>query len=173
MSSSNKQFRPGQADQAQSSSTGYNLKLDEVEAVAREHRLVQLSATAVSQLRKQPRRGGTPVEQPGDCLRITTGFGKFKDVYIAPEDSVAMQRNFLRSHACGVGPLLDEETVMSNRAVARQRSGQRISGIRPEVVELLVSLLNQAVHPCIPEQGSVGRLRRPGSPGSSGTCFDR
>ena len=30
------------------------------------------------------------------------------------------------------------------------------SGVRPEVVELLLELLNRGVHPVIPEQGSVG-----------------
>src|SRR5690606_27900053 len=30
------------------------------------------------------------------------------------------------------------------------------SGVRPEVVEALVALLNAGVHPCIPSKGSVG-----------------
>jgi len=135
---------------------GYNLKLDEVEAVAREHRLVQLSATAVSQLKSSRAVVERLLNNREIVYGITTGFGKFKDVYIAPEDSVAMQRNFLRSHACGVGPLLDEETVRATVLLRANALAKGFSGIRPEVVELLVSLLNQAVHPCIPEQGSVG-----------------
>jgi histidine ammonia-lyase len=51
---------------------------------------------------------------------------------------------------------LDEESVRAIVLLRANALAKGFSGIRPQVVELLVSLLNQGVHPCIPEQGSVG-----------------
>ena len=34
------------------------------------------------------------------------------------------------------------------------------SGVRPEVVDLMVEMLNQDVIPAVPQQGSLGRLGR-------------
>ncbi len=87
---------------------------------------------------------------------ITTGFGALAEVVIPPERVRELQVNLIRSHAGGVGaPLSEAET----RAVTLLRANVLAlghSGVRPEVVELLVELLNRGVHPVIPERGSVG-----------------
>ena len=42
---------------------------------------------------------------------VTTGFGKFAEVRVAGEDALALQRNLVFSHCCGVGePLGPTET---------------------------------------------------------------
>ena len=42
---------------------------------------------------------------------INTGFGKLSDVRISPGDLQQLQRNLVRSHACGVGEPLEETEV--------------------------------------------------------------
>jgi histidine ammonia-lyase len=42
---------------------------------------------------------------------INTGFGKLSDVRISPGDLQQLQRNLVRSHACGVGEPLEEPEV--------------------------------------------------------------
>ncbi|NIR59672.1 MAG: aromatic amino acid lyase, partial [Gammaproteobacteria bacterium] len=67
-----------------------------------------------------------------------------------------MQQNLIRSHATGVGSPIDREVgraVMLLRANSLARGN---SGIRAEVVELLLSLLRNGIDPVIPEFGSVG-----------------
>ena len=34
---------------------------------------------------------------------VTTGFGRFSDVVISKDETEALQRNLIVSHACGVG----------------------------------------------------------------------
>ena len=34
---------------------------------------------------------------------VTTGFGKFSDVLISPDENALLQRNLIMSHSCGVG----------------------------------------------------------------------
>ena len=87
---------------------------------------------------------------------ITTGFGKFKDVYIAPEDSEELQRNFLLSHSAGVGEPFDQKTTRAITLLRANALAKGYSGIRLPVVELLLQLLNHEIHPIIPQQGSVG-----------------
>lgn len=135
---------------------GHNLSLEELEAIAKNRITVKLSDQAIKQLNKSRAVVEEMLESRQVVYGITTGFGKFKDVYIDPEDSMQMQKNFLVSHATGVGRLLDREIVRAAVALRANALAKGFSGIRVEVVELLVELLNAGVHPCIPEKGSVG-----------------
>jgi histidine ammonia-lyase len=93
---------------------------------------------------------GTPV------YGVTTGFGQLASVRIAPEDAAQLQVNLVRSHAVGAGPPLPGDVVrgMVLLLAASLRRGH--SGVRPEVVELLLGLLARDVIPVIPSKGSVG-----------------
>src|SRR5262245_21893230 len=87
---------------------------------------------------------------------INTGFGKLANVRVAPGKLDQLQANLIRSHAAGVGAPLPAEVV---RAVMLLRANVLLrptSGVRPELVEAVVNLLNAGVVPLVPEQGSVG-----------------
>jgi histidine ammonia-lyase len=87
---------------------------------------------------------------------ITTGFGALSDVVIPPDRLRELQVNLIRSHSAGVGEPLDE---VETRAIMLLRANVLAcghSGVRPVVVELLLSCLNHGVHPVIPRLGSVG-----------------
>ena len=68
----------------------------------------------------------------------------------------ALQRNLIRSHACGVGPYLPKPAVRAMMVLRAQTLALGHSGVRPVVIETLVDMLHARVHPCIPSQGSVG-----------------
>ena len=87
---------------------------------------------------------------------ITTGFGAFKGRIIPPHEVAALQRNLVLSHATGVGPLLDTAAARAAIAVRVNTLAMGYSGIRPEVVEALLQLLDRNVIPCIPAYGSLG-----------------
>ena len=87
---------------------------------------------------------------------INTGFGKLANVRIAPDKLDSLQVNLIRSHAAGVGAPLPPEVV---RAVMLLRANVLLrptSGVRPELVEALVAMINADIVPLVPEQGSVG-----------------
>ena len=94
--------------------------------------------------------GGLPV------YGITTGVGQLASVRISPADASRLQLNIVRSHAAGVGPPLPEEAVRAMMLLRAHGLALGHSGVRPEVVELLVACLNRGIHPVVPEQGSVG-----------------
>jgi histidine ammonia-lyase len=87
---------------------------------------------------------------------VTTGFGQLENVRIAPEDAAQLQVNLLRSHAVGSGPPLPDEIVRGMLFLLASSLRRGHSGVRPDLVELVLSLLEKQVTPVIPSKGSVG-----------------
>ena len=87
---------------------------------------------------------------------VNTGFGLLANTSIAPEDLETLQKNLVLSHACGVGPLLDDAVVRLLMVLKISSLSKGASGIRRETLETLVELVNADVLPCIPSKGSVG-----------------
>ena len=87
---------------------------------------------------------------------VNTGFGKLASTRIAPDRLAQLQLNLLRSHAAGTGPLLPPPVVRLVLALKALSLARGASGVRPEVVEALLALLNNEVLPAVPSKGSVG-----------------
>ncbi|HIC90240.1 MAG TPA: histidine ammonia-lyase [Anaerolineae bacterium] len=87
---------------------------------------------------------------------ITTGFGAFKDRVIPLDQVAQLQQNILRSHSVGVGRPLRTDVVRAMMLIRANTLAKGYSGIRPEVVDLLLAMLERGVHPVVPEQGSLG-----------------
>lgn len=135
---------------------GNDLSIDDLEPVAQGARAVRLSERARRQLESSREIVEKILSSGKVVYALTTGFGKFKDVTIAPEDSQKLQRNLILSHAAGVGPLFDREVVRLVLLLRANALAKGYSGIRPVVVDLLLDCLNCGVHPVIPQQGSLG-----------------
>ena len=87
---------------------------------------------------------------------ITTGFGAFCNRFIDPEQTAQLQRNIVMSHAVGVGRPLETPVVRAMMLIRANTLAKGHSGCRPEVIELLLRMLESGVHPIIPRQGSLG-----------------
>src|SRR5690242_10904360 len=87
---------------------------------------------------------------------VTTGFGQLESVRIAPADAAQLQVNLLRSHAVGSGPPLPAEIVRGMLLLLSSSLRRGHSGVRAEVVELVLDLLAHGVTPVVPSKGSVG-----------------
>jgi histidine ammonia-lyase len=87
---------------------------------------------------------------------VTTGFGRLENVRIAAADAAQLQVNLLRSHAVGSGPPLPGEVVRGMLLLLASSLRRGHSGVRAELVELVLALLERGVTPVIPSKGSVG-----------------
>ena len=87
---------------------------------------------------------------------INTGFGKLANTHIADDRLELLQRNLVLSHSVGVGALLQDDVVRLVMLLKVASLARGYSGVRPEVVDALVALLDAEVYPCIPSKGSVG-----------------
>lgn len=87
---------------------------------------------------------------------INTGFGSLSNQRIEHEDLENLQRNLIRSHAAGVGDPLEDEIVRGMMFVLACSLSRAKSGVRVQLVELLICMLNHSITPIVPELGSVG-----------------
>jgi histidine ammonia-lyase len=138
---------------------GRPLSLADLEAVARDHRPVALCPEARARV-DASRRAIDAITDAGDSgpavYGVNTGFGALAETRIQEGDVRALQRNLVRSHACGVGPDLAEAEVRAMMVLRAQVIALGFSGVRAEVIDALMGMINAGVHPRIPAQGSVG-----------------
>src|SRR5919198_6746697 len=78
---------------------------------------------------------------------VTTGIGNLASVRIGADDAAALQLNLVRSHAGGAGPPLPSEVVRGMLALLADSLRRGYSGVRAEVVDLLVAMLERDVVP--------------------------
>lgn len=133
-----------------------HLNIEDVIDVARRNRHVALSASALERVAKARDLIEKCVDKRKVVYGVTTGFGKFANVAISSEDTKLLQRNLIISHATGVGeplPVDQARAVLLLRANALARGH---SGARPELIAMLINMLNKDVVPVIPSKGSLG-----------------
>ncbi|HME81541.1 MAG TPA: histidine ammonia-lyase [Candidatus Eremiobacteraceae bacterium] len=87
---------------------------------------------------------------------VTTGFGRLKSVMIDPKDAIELQRNLVLSHCTGVGEPLPEDATRASVLLRAHSLARGYSGVRVEIIDLLLEMLNRHVSPIIPCKGSVG-----------------
>ncbi len=136
--------------------TGGDLQLPRLFSWEREARPVQLDTAAVERMQASVGTVRDVVASGQASYGINTGFGAFANTRISADQVRQLQYNLVRSHACGVGPPLPEPLVRRMMLLKANSLAAGVSGVRPEVVETLLALLNTGVTPVIPAQGSVG-----------------
>ncbi|MEX1183164.1 MAG: histidine ammonia-lyase [Gemmatimonadota bacterium] len=134
------------------------LTLEQVEAVARGHgsQTVMLGADARGRIAAARAVVDQAVREQRVVYGITTGFGALAEVVVPSERLLELQVNLIRSHAAGVGEPLDEVETRAIMLLRASTLARGHSGVRPELVELLLECLNHGIHPIIPSLGSVG-----------------
>jgi len=135
---------------------GSPLSLEEIVAIAYGQERVQFAASARLRVLASRKVVDDIVTRDAVVYGVNTGFGKLADVRIPRAEIGALQLNLVRSHACGIGLPLSEPEVRTMMLLRANVLALGFSGIRPEVIELLCEMLNQRVHPVVPEKGSVG-----------------
>jgi len=87
---------------------------------------------------------------------INTGFGVFASRHVPREDAERLSRNLILSHAVGVGDPLPEDVVRAAMLIRANTLAIGHSGVRPEIIDTLIAMLNAGVTPIVPEKGSLG-----------------
>ena len=132
------------------------LTVDEVTAIARERERVELAADAVADIERS-RAVVREIVAAGDrkVYGVNTGYGPLKDVAISRDDIATQQVNLLRSHDVTVGDHFPTEVVRAAVLVRANVLANGFSGVRPVLVERLLDLLNQGVHPVVRQGGNT------------------
>lgn len=138
------------------------LTLDDLVAVARHGRTVTIDPSAAETLR--PARewlesvvtGQAGLAKP--IYSVNTGFGSLagRQAFTDPSDAAELSRRLILSNAAGVGRYADEEVVRATMLIRAVSLLQGHSGVRLDIVEGIVAMINAGVHPAVPEYGSLG-----------------
>ncbi|MEO7126951.1 MAG: histidine ammonia-lyase [Nakamurella sp.] len=144
---------------------GDRLTLDQLIAVARDGAHVELATDATDRMRPSREwvehaitdRSG-PNGEIAPIYSINTGFGSLagRAAFQDPEQGSDLSRRLIISNACGVGPLLAADVVRAAMLIRISSLTRGFSGIRTEVVQTLIDMLNAGVTPAVPEIGSLG-----------------
>ncbi len=87
---------------------------------------------------------------------VNTGFGKMAQTRIANNRLTELQHNLLLSHSSGTGPELNDNIVRLMLTLKVLGLARGYSGVRRQVIDALLALINHEMYPCIPAKGSVG-----------------
>lgn len=138
---------------------GEHLRVEEVVEVAckgAEECFVTFSPKAVERMRRSREIVEELVRKGELAYGITTGFGYFKDRVIELSKVRELQRNLVLSHSAGVGDFLSVPETRAMMLIRANSFAKGHSGVRLEVAEMLLKMLNAGVHPLVPRKGSVG-----------------
>src|ERR1700684_2203840 len=135
---------------------GASLTVRDALEVSRRGRAVQLSERAA--------RAGSASKQLKDELiakeipiyGFTTGFGDSAHRQISPGKAARLQQNILRFMGVGTGPIAPPEVARVTMLLRANCLSKGNSGVRTELIEHVLELLNHDVTPFIPERGSCG-----------------
>ena len=135
---------------------GQALSSAQVIAVARHYASVTLSSESISRIQAARVVITNLTAEDQKVYGVTTGFGHLSKVRIPHDQLKDLQHNLLRSHAAGVGEPLSEEVTRAMMLLLGASLARGNSGVRTEVVQLLLGMLNARIYPIIPSRGSVG-----------------
>lgn len=115
---------------------------------------MQRSAAWVAQTMHEVESATHPTAYYG----INTGFGDNagRAILRSVKEAEHLSRNLLLSHNVGVGEHLPEDVVRAALLIRIHSLTQGYSGVRIEVVNALIAMLNRGVYPAVPAQGSLG-----------------
>ncbi len=135
---------------------GVGLTMEELVAAARFGAKVSIAPKAVEAMAASRALVEKIVEEKRTAYGVNTGFGDFSKVAIPEEQAAQLQNNLIYSHCTGTGDPYKEEVVRGMLLLRANALCGGNSGIRPELVQTIVDMLNAGVHPVVPQKGSLG-----------------
>jgi len=135
---------------------GRNLTLDDVGAVARRGASATLAASARTAMEASRQVVVERLAAGEPVYGVNTGFGELASQRIAEADTRSLQERLLLSHAAGVGKSLPDEIVRAMLLLRANTLARGHSGVRVELVERILTMLDGGVLAIVPRKGSVG-----------------
>ena len=132
------------------------LQLAELRRVCTEPVRVTLNDAAWARIDRSAAVVARVIAEGRTVYGVNTGFGLLANTRIPAEELETLQRSIVLSHAAGLGQFMRPSTVRLLITAKINSLARGYSGVRREVVEALLALLEHDITPAIPEKGSVG-----------------
>jgi histidine ammonia-lyase/phenylalanine ammonia-lyase len=135
---------------------GSSLTIGDALDVARRRRTVLLADRAAEAVRACRELKMSLIADEVPIYGITTGLGDSAHRQVSSGKTARLQQNLIRFLGCGTGPTTPREVVRVAMLLRANCLAKGNSGVRVELVERLLELLNYDVIPLVPERGSCG-----------------
>jgi histidine ammonia-lyase len=135
---------------------GEGLTIEDVVNVARHHQKVELHPGALERIKKCRSMLERKIEKGEIMYGVNTGIGEFSEVVLNDDQVKDFQKYLIYNHAAGIGGPMPEEWVRGAMLGRINVHAHGNSGVRPEITQTLVDMLNKGVTPFVCKKGSVG-----------------
>ncbi len=132
------------------------LTLEDIVRVSRGFERVELSQNALTRIENSRKNVERFLKEGKPIYGINTGFGALDRVKISHDEIDELQENLIRSHSTAIGEPFSKDIVRAIMLLRINSISKGFSGVRKEVISLMVDMLNHDITPFVPSQGSVG-----------------
>ena len=135
---------------------GAGLTIEDVVNVARNNQKVELHPESISAINKCRAMLEKKIEAGEIMYGVNTGIGEFSEVVLNDDQVKDFQKYLIYNHAAGIGGPMPIEYVKAAMLGRINVHAHGNSGVRIEITQTLVDMLNKGVTPWVCEKGSVG-----------------
>jgi len=136
---------------------GSDLTVTQVIAVARHGEAVQLSPTARMHMQNARAIVMDVLDRGQPVYGLTTGVGERKKFLLDPADRQRFNERLILNHRIAQGDAAPADVTRGAMLCLANSYAKGITGVRPELAELIVALLNEGFAPQVRRLGSVGQ----------------
>src|SRR5210317_962895 len=135
---------------------GAGLTIEDVVNVARNNQKVELHPDALEGILKCRAMLERKINAKEIMYGVNTGIGEFSEIVLNDDQVKDFQKYLIYNHSAGIGDPAPIEYVRGAMAGRINVHAHGNSGVRPEVTQTLVAMLNKGVTPFVCQKGSVG-----------------
>ncbi len=135
---------------------GAGLTIEDVVNVARHNEKVELHPDALKRMVKCRVMLENKIEAGEIMYGVNTGIGEFSEVVLDDDQVKEFQKYLIYNHAAGIGDPMPIEWVRGAMLGRINVHAHGNSGVRPEITQTLIAMLNKGVTPWVCKKGSVG-----------------
>jgi histidine ammonia-lyase len=134
---------------------GHSLSLDDAFKISSGAH-IKIRESAKKQIMESRKFIENVISKPEPIYGVNTGFGYFANTRIGQKDLEELQLNLLKSHASGHGTPLSIPEVRLAMTLRLNVLVKGYTGVRWELCQQLLRLIQADIYPVVPEHGSVG-----------------
>ena len=135
---------------------GSDLTVTQVVAVARHGEPVALAPDAIAGMRRARAVVEDVLASGEPVYGLTTGVGERKAYLLDPADRHRFNQRLVLNHRIAQGDIAPPDVVRGAMVCLANSYAKGVTGVRPELAEMILTLLNEGFAPPVRRLGSVG-----------------
>src|SRR6516225_11147749 len=137
--------------------SGSDLTVTQVIAAARHGERVALAPAAIEAMRQARAVVQEVLSQGTPVYGLTTGVGERKSFLLDPAERRKFNQRLVLNHRIAQGDAAPADVVRGAMVCLANSYAKGVTGVRPELAEMIVTLLNEGFAPPVRRLGSVGQ----------------